>query len=84
MRFYELLEDLSDISGELNEELRTLEGVSGFDMVDVMKSLVYLATNKPDDPETEEIFSQIGMIMPKAVYRDLKKYKVNIRVPARK
>lgn len=84
MRFYELLEDLSDISGELNEELRSLEGVSGFEMVDIMKSLVYLATNKQDDPETKEIFSKIGMIMPKAVYRDLKKYKVNIRVPDRK
>lgn len=79
MRFFELLEDMTDISGELTEELRSLEGVSGNDMISVMKTVVYLATHKPDDPFTEEAISRIGMVMPKTIYRDLKKLKVNVK-----
>lgn len=84
MRFFELLEDMTDISGELTEELRTLEGVSGSDMIDIMKSLVYLATYKADDPFTEEALSRIGMVMPKTLYRDLKKIKVNTKLSSQK
>ncbi len=79
MRFFELLEDMTDISGELTEELRSLEGVSGNDMISVMKTVVYLATHKPDDPFTEGAISRIGMVMPKTIYRDLKKLKVNVK-----
>ena len=79
MRFFELLEDMTDISGELTEELCSLEGVSGNDMISVMKTVVYLATHKPDDPFTEEAISRIGMVMPKTIYRDLKKMKVNVK-----
>ncbi|RKX79779.1 MAG: hypothetical protein DRP87_01975 [Spirochaetes bacterium] len=83
MRFFQLVEDIIDLSGEMTEEIRTLEGVSGFEMVDIMKSLLYIYTQKPDDPHTEEIFSSIGMIIPKAIYKELKRKKVRVK-PASK
>jgi hypothetical protein len=80
MRFFELLEDMTDISGELTEELKTLEGVGGEEMIEVMKSLIYLYTHRKDDPLTEEALSRVGIIMPKKVYRDLKKFQVNVKI----